>query len=171
MDRGVTWEKVDQIDEQTFIYDTAIGPDDRIYVTADNYGLIRSIDDGETWEIIGNGIEDVDVRDVAIGNNGEIYLTTNYEYLYRSIDGGLSWAKITNDIPSAITSIVVDDENKIVIGSRNGVFISTDQGSNWSSLVHGIEGRYIYALTKDASGHLYAGTLSNGVFKTIESIE
>ncbi len=58
-------------------------------------------------------------------------------YLYKTDDYGKSWTKITNGIPEEhFTRVIREDKNKqglLYAGTETGLYISNDDGKNWSS--------------------------------------
>lgn len=58
-------------------------------------------------------------------------------YIYKTTDYGKTWKKITNGIASEHFTRVVREDSKdaniLYAGTETGLYISTDQGANWSS--------------------------------------
>ena len=110
-------------------------------------------------------------------NPKHIYLGTTNSWIYQSEDGGSSWkrlAKLSKTDDLIVDNIVVDqtDPKTIFVATwvvdhpDGGLFISTDQGKNWTS-VPDMEGQSIRALAQSASNPkiLVAGTLK-GVYRS-----
>src|SRR5213596_3406129 len=63
--------------------------------------------------------------------------------LYAATDSGITWSAVNRGLPSPIdvSSILVDNDSNIYLGSRdNGIFKSTDGGMSWSAKPTGISG-------------------------------
>lgn len=68
-----------------------------------------------------------------------------------------------------IASILTYSLSEIFVGTGyyntgNGVYYSSDGGETWEQ--RGLDGKIIYSLTSDQFGAIYAGTKSDGVYKT-----
>lgn len=119
-----------------------------LWVGSDD-GLIHvSKDGGATWENVtpSNMPEWSMVNSIEPSNfdEGTCYLAaTRYKlgdftpYLYKTTDFGKSWTKITNGIPSEhFTRVVREDPKKkglLYAGTETGMYISFDDGAQWSS--------------------------------------
>jgi len=117
--------------------------------TGSDDGLVHvTRDNGKTWKnVTPKGLPEslVNAIDISTFTNGVAYIaTTRYKFndhrpgLYKTTNYGQSWAKIDNGIPSnAFTRVVREDKNRkglLYAGTELGVFVSYDEGSNWSSL-------------------------------------
>jgi photosystem II stability/assembly factor-like uncharacterized protein len=133
-------------------------------------GVYKSIDDGETWiQLLPNSIAPLAIE-IDIG--GTIYVGTRDDFI-KSTDNGISWnsyyAGLDNQI---IASALSYSLSEIFVGTGyynagNGVYYSSDKGETWHH--RGLDGKVIYSLTSDQFGAIYAGTKSNGVFKSTDS--
>lgn len=83
---------------------------------------------------------------------------------------------LTGGLPNggnvAVTSIAVDAQDNAVVyaATSAGMFKSTNHGSSWSIADTGLQTTLARVVRDDPSnaGTLYAGTFSNGVFKTVD---
>lgn len=71
------------------------------------------------------------------------YTTLNPSYLYKSTNDGISWEIVPgyptpandNEHPYTITSIAIrENSNYICVGTTDGIFMSTNNGTNWSTV-------------------------------------
>ncbi|MDI1234438.1 MAG: hypothetical protein PSX81_09160 [bacterium] len=143
---------------------------------------------GATWTLLGfpptdpNKVGAFYPREMRCDNNGILYVGTyskksqNYIYKY---DGDTSWSRLGSADYQLLTGagIEIDHQNNIYIvgykasmpnDSAHGDFIAKWDGTTWSEipfptgLVNNPDNKYIYTLTTDKNGNLYAaGTLMN----------
>ena len=92
-----------------------------------------------------------------------IFAGTYGDGLYRSLDGGMSFTKTSLNI-TFVYSISVDLSGKIYVSSlTNGVYVSSDNGTTWSSL--GMGGFGVSAMMVNPnSSDIYVGTKEGKVF-------
>ena len=126
--------------------------------------LYRSTNGGDNWELTSN----LAPLAFAVDSNNVVYAGT-FNGLYSSTDNGLTWSQNLNLPALPISSVLIDINNNIYCGTGyydngNGVYYSDDGGQNWTQI--GLESKVVLSLAFDSSGNLYAGTLSDGLFKT-----
>jgi len=92
--------------------------------------------------------------------------------VYRSSDNGTTWTTSASGIPSgtSIRSLAVYGSNLYAAGD-SGLFMSTNGGSAWTSLlssakIPGIMG--VLSIAAD-QGNLFAGTADSGVFRSTDN--
>lgn len=165
-DEGQTW------DNNNSGYDTgeywAFGEsNDGILFAGNGEGYVyRSTNYGDSWEFSVNLMSLVFVTD----ENNEVYCGAHYG-LFKTIDNGLNWLMNGSFRDTAVSSILIDSDNNIYIGTGyydkgNGVYYSTNGGGNWIHL--GLEGKVVLSLAFDSKVNLYAGTKEDGLFKTTD---
>ncbi|MBD1823625.1 hypothetical protein H6F51_14140 [Cyanobacteria bacterium FACHB-DQ100] len=64
-----------------------------------------------------------------------------------------------------ITVLAIDSERRILVGTRSGLFRSTDLPEQWRSLNRGLENQLVTALAIDHNGQLFVGTEAGQVFR------
>ncbi|RZQ52409.1 hypothetical protein C1E23_14195 [Pseudoalteromonas phenolica] len=103
-------------------------------------------------------------------DNKIIYATIStfgVSHIWKTIDGGDSWIAIDNGLPDIpATSIVVDpvDNNRLIVGTDLGVFVSTNAGESWFADGSGLANTQIAELViKDSE--LFAFTHGRSVYK------
>jgi protocatechuate 3,4-dioxygenase beta subunit len=155
-------------------------------------GVLKSADAGATWTLLGNSVFNrrtiskivVDPTDantvyVAVGalaNNG---LPGNTG-IWKSTDGGLNWSDTTAGISTtaAFSDVVMDSTDPLILyaavgapggDSANGIYKTTNGGSNWTvagNLPTGASdphlGRISIALAPSAHLTLYAAIAASG---------
>lgn len=117
-------------------------------------GLIQvSQDDGSTWKEVGANISGVPkstwVSRVAPSRYqaGRCYVsfdghrTNDYKpYVYMTEDFGATWKNITGNLPDGSVYVVkegIKNEKLLFAGTEFGLFVSLDQGANWTKYVTG----------------------------------
>jgi hypothetical protein len=166
-----------QIQCQTGVSDILIKADDSdvILVSMECFlnmegELLRTTDGGVTWQTVGAGSFTTLAADPT---NPEIiyYGTARWGSVKRSTNGGISWSTINHSAPWVWTV------NDIEVGLNSRVYVATGEGLwmynkyEWTKL-HGLPTDDIRALAIDRSTWpevVYAGTISHGVFVSIDS--
>lgn len=104
-----------------------------------NLGFRMSVDGGMNWQDI-SPVTDIPIDFHAMSispvNDNILYGSPGGgNDLYISQDEGKTWSIIMS-IPSQIISIAADpiDSNGVYIGTRSGLFYSSDQGNNWKKI-------------------------------------
>ncbi|WP_131811132.1 VPS10 domain-containing protein [Aequorivita soesokkakensis] len=133
-------------------------------------GLFQSYDGGRTWE---EKLQGVVLAPVVFNphNTNVIYIGTGISFgstvenLYRSVDGGENWHTVpitfTDEQLNDITFIAFNPqiENSIMVLEENEIIISTDNGITWENYVHD---------TSDVHGYYYGTNLSFNPFNENE---
>jgi photosystem II stability/assembly factor-like uncharacterized protein len=93
---------------------------------------------------------------------GDFLAGTNYG-LFVSPDSGTTWNLNHNISSAAVTSFITYKDSGILAGtSGGGVYISYDNGENWSGA--GLQGIVITALAVDPGGKIFAATRGRGIY-------
>ena len=154
----------------------AVGPNDEVYV-AGYSEMFFSYDYGETWynrEIrffnTDSTTVGVFITDVATSTNGRVYIGTSGG-VFRSDDRGNSWQRLVNGMGlPEIRSILVSINGDIFAGtnsSLNGIYVSTDEGENWTDInTVEMDRQIILCLVEDHLGNLYAGGTNRLLFSS-----
>jgi photosystem II stability/assembly factor-like uncharacterized protein len=163
-DNGDNWStSLLPVDEQ--VLSIAINPYGHIFASVLNYGMYRSTNNGVTWAPSGlQGLYTYSNCPTGINSEGIIFAGTDLG-LFRSSDNGITWTQITTFFVSAVT---FDQNGYVYIGSDK-VYRSTDDGNNWLEFNTGLTNDIINSFAVDADGYLYAGTMNNGVYRSLES--
>lgn len=98
---------------------------------SDNGGVFLSKDNGLTWINVTNGLEDVNT---SAFSDSTVFIGTK-QGVFRSTNNCLSWEQVNFVCTS---KIFVSGEKIFVAGSIGGVYLSTDNGSNWNAINNGL---------------------------------
>ncbi len=166
-DNGITWEKKDNgyITNECWAFGES---NDRVLFAGDGQynRVFRSTNNGDNWELSTY----LRPYSFATDSNNKVYMGTATG-LYSTTNNGLTWLQNSFFQNIAVSSVLIDDRNNLYCGTGyygngNGVFMSTDGGISWAQL--GLPAKVVLSLAFDSQKNLYAGTLSDGVFKTTD---
>lgn len=134
-------------------------------------GIRVSTNSGLSWV---NSFQHYTGRTVALGQNGYVWASswdypTTAEGLYVSTNQGVTWGTYRYLIGASnnIFAIhVIDNNQTIFIGTRNGVMKSTNSGYNFFLANTGMPGNtWVRDITSSNTGIVFAAT-TNGLFKS-----
>ena len=114
--------------------------------------------DGGGWEQKVAGMCNtwiVDIADDPI--TGMLYVATQHTLLLRSSDGGASWQNASKGISvhETPTGLAVNSEGSVYLSTYQGVYKSTDQGDDWTSV---LESTTVTAINCNAQDDVFAGS-------------
>jgi hypothetical protein len=142
-DRGATWDEIG-----SFYAVSVVVENGNLYVGRYTFGLSVSTDSGETWSTIDgdNSIMDgASIQSLASAGD-DVYAGGYYdEGFFRSTDKGITWdtsdiglpnRNIPNRIEDNFVTILAlfQDNDRLLAGSSEGMFLSNDSGLNWTTL-------------------------------------
>lgn len=101
-----------------------------------NIGVQRSDDGGVSWKKISDGVNGpVDFHTMTVSSVNPNLMYGWYGGLQRSIDGGKNWEMPTAQLPNIIQLLAhPKEENTVFATTVQGIWMSQDKGTNWSSL-------------------------------------
>ena len=149
-------------------------------------GVFLSTDNGGSWRAVNTGLTSSDVQALAVigtnlyagtqsnGTGGGVFLSTN---------NGTSWTAINNGLENtglsgyhSVSSFAISGTNLFAgcepdiqgsyLGSNvnSGVFLSTNNGTNWTAVNTGLPDTAVYSLMVSGT-NLFAGTSGDGVWR------
>jgi photosystem II stability/assembly factor-like uncharacterized protein len=158
MDSGMTWNTSSNLGSLQL---TALFPTPNALFATSSSGIFQSTDEGTTWLSANSGIaaNDIDVLSFAQGSNA-LYCGSSDGAVYTSTDNGAAWDNISpSGSYGGIDAIATVDGN-LIVGSSEGLFLSSDNGMNWSDAF--IQNFGITSLLTVGS-NVFAGT-TGGIF-------
>ncbi len=188
LSNAAAFEWISSGPEGGFLKDFGFHPDQTEILFAgsdDSGGIWRTINGGVSWELVTADFPDMTGWSIVICKSDPsiIFACDSYARygLLKSTDGGSSWIQSTSGLTSTreltVMQLVLASENAeslyICTGMAdvgdpprpgNGIFRSTDGGSNW--IPSGLQGTTVDCIARDGNGTLFAGTDGNGVWKS-----
>ncbi len=143
-------------------------------------GVLKSVDAGATWSVASPALRGWSVHALALdpANPRIVYAGTWDAGVWKSVDGGATWKKTFGEPrQAAVTGLAVDPRDPrnvyavVDTGFNDGVHRSADGGGSWTRSVAGLPPNVrLVALAIDPRmpSTLYAGTLSHGVWKSVD---
>jgi photosystem II stability/assembly factor-like uncharacterized protein len=175
-DSGKTWNIITGSMPLGALANSVLCSNDSIFLGTYEAGLYLSVNDGVTWT---TRPDSTIGKNTVIGlyrHQNALYAAVINNGLYRSLDNGRSWITVNNGLPlvptdprrNSVVSSFVSIGNTIIVGTLEGVYVSTDLGDHWTVSDSGIPHIYVTSLTIK-SGILFAGTESAGIFRSADS--
>ncbi len=139
-----------------------------------NSGIYKSIDGGANWTSSNTGFPAAMWADNFTMQTGYIFAGSYSEGIFVSTDNGNNWVQKNNGIPDlpfptglphnypAVQSLIISGSS-VLAATVNGMYVSTNNGNNWSETNQGIVSTDIMAITTNETT-VFAGTARTGVF-------
>ncbi len=194
-DGGQSWTAVNFDLTPTSVFALVLDPASpaTIYAGTFGKGVFKSSTGGQSWAAINSGLAAAVVPALAldVSSPGTLYAGTG-NGVFKSTNSGQSWIAANSGIRNAlVTALAVDPTNPATVyagtgipggSGSTGVFKTTDGGASWTAahsdipLVPAPDGSFskgsstVYSLGIDPASPdtLYSGTISGGVFKSID---
>ncbi len=142
-----------------------------IFAGTDNRHGLRSSDNGNTWTRTDTSSIYNNIRALAVAADGAVVAgadsaNSTKRAILRSNNDGENWTLVLAP-SSSVTWFVLNSSNQIWAGTGgSGVYVSSDNGSNWTPRNDGLRGYGIRVLALNASDHLFAGAHCSGIFRS-----
>ncbi len=187
-DGGSTWFKTDSGVKGADIHALAINPLDpnSLYAFSVDNGVFRTKDGATSWYRIDDGPVNPSVRAFgymatpsSMDRNMRTDKTTNIGYLWAGTGGGLyssfacfcGWTKTEGISDNAtIYALAPDPVNRgrMLVGTRDGIFETTDEGQSFSKLALGAANITALAFDQANSNVVLAATNDGVLYKSID---
>ncbi|MDQ3047383.1 MAG: T9SS type A sorting domain-containing protein [Bacteroidota bacterium] len=174
---GNTWNSHPDISSSSFVYSLASYGNDLFAGTSN--GIFRSVDRGLSWTLSNTGFPSGMWAKAIAAKPGYLFAGTYSEGVFVSTDNGNSWSAVNTGIPdqpfptglphnypSVYDMAIVG--NNIVVGTVDGNYMSSTNGTNWTWSNGGLFAADITSTAADGS-FLFAGTERNGVFMSSDN--
>jgi photosystem II stability/assembly factor-like uncharacterized protein len=161
-DNGENWTVVDagRYEGDEYYSSTDIFIHENIAFATFYPTLYRSTDSGVTWTFAREMYPESEEPDypmfqafTVIGNTiyAKVNRNSTYDYgVWKSTDNGMSWVSSECfGLPDTFITTLTANENTLFAGTLDGLFCSSDNGSNWSVVNTGVSERTIRLLAAD----------------------
>jgi len=142
-------------------------------------GVFLSTNNGTSWTEVNNGLTSTSIQALAV--SGTNLFAGIVGGVFRSANNGTSWTAVKNGLPdtsvphlsvngtnSWVFALAVSGTNLFAGTASSGVFLSTNNGTNWTAVNMGLTNTSVRSLAVDTNGagdtNLFAGTYGGGVF-------
>ncbi|MBX7043626.1 MAG: T9SS type A sorting domain-containing protein [Ignavibacteria bacterium] len=126
-------------------------------------GGYRSTNNGVNWSSISSGLLNANVHSLD-SKTGLLFAGTNIGF-FRSSDVGSSWIESSQGLPSLwINEIEVINGAVLAATRNNGVYISLNNGNNWTAINSGMADTNILSISHNAT-YVFAGSAQGNVWK------
>jgi|WetSurMetagenome_2_1015567.scaffolds.fasta_scaffold16044_1 photosystem II stability/assembly factor-like uncharacterized protein len=126
-----------------------------------NGGVYLSTNNGDSWTEVNNGLTNHSVRALAVSGTN-LFAATLGDGVFRTDTNGASWVKVNNGLMNHYVYALVGQGTNLFAGTNDGVFLSTNYGTNWSRVLLSTD-----VISFAISGtNLFAGTFEGGIFRS-----
>lgn len=154
------------------IYTIALDRKNEKYWAGGKLGLWWSKTDYVGWRKV-ETIPYHSIYDFDIDSKGRLLALTKAD-IYYSDNGGESWDTMTWIPKNFKTDLIIDNENNYYVATDGGVYYSIDRGLTWIEMNDGLPGLpynvKVDCIELDNSGHLWAGTSTTGLYRSISAV-
>jgi hypothetical protein len=124
-------------------------------------GIYLSTNSGTNWTAVNNGLTNTSISALAV-TGSRIFAGSDNGGIFMSNDNGASWGPANNGLGNYYVHALIISGTYVFAGTDNGVFLSTDNGTLWTSV--GLNGQWINAFAVSGTT-LYVGS-SSGLFSS-----
>lgn len=149
-----------------------------LYAGSDDGNVWVTRNNGGNWTSLNAGLpQDRWVSSISPSRykEGRVYITLNgyrYDefntYVFKSEDYGKTWKSIKANLPEESTNIIIEDPkmpNILYLGTDHGLYVSMDEGNNWSLFQGEIPNVAIYDMViQERENHLIVGSHGRSVY-------
>lgn len=131
------------------------------------YGLFQSADSGHTWNSMSVNLNQHASPYAIVKHGNDLFVGTD-SLVFRSSDNGLTWNPSNTGLTNPVHSFL-SDGNKLYAGAWGSkVYVSTNNGANWTVSGSGINQSYISTLLK-AGTEIFAVSYADAVYASSDS--
>lgn len=170
VDNGDTWQPVNAGLTNGSVRRFEVSSTGYVFVGTRD-GVFRSLDGGMTWTAANSGIRNMWAQGLATNARGDVFAGVVRIGVYRSSNNGDAWEQVNAGLTGVVRALAAYGDASVFAGSGNRMFVSSDRGDNWLPRSAGLStdpNPEIKAIATNSKGHIFAGTLSRGVFRSID---
>jgi photosystem II stability/assembly factor-like uncharacterized protein len=140
---------------------------DNIVFAGSRFDIFKSTNLGNNWVTVNNGFPQYPVVISLSHSNNNIYAGVEAfpgTGVFKSTNSGENWININNDMPIRYPYTLYANENIIMTGTSDGVYISTNFGNNWR-LIPEIPGNIgLFGLSSIGTQTIFISAWNYGVY-------
>lgn len=173
---GSTWAQIGAIADASFLQTIAVSPSSAstIFVGASGRGILKSTNGGTSWQEANSGLFAANVSAPVLDPaHPETLLLANHGGggVFRSLNTGDQWTLVGRPPLRLVThALKAASAQVLYVLGHDGLFKSSDGGSNWTNITGSLAGRSLTRLdlsTQDPN-RVYVGTYDGGVFRSTD---
>jgi len=148
-----------------------------LFAGTNGHGVFKSSDDGASWTSSNGNWPNSNIRALAtIGTN--LFAGTEQDGILQSSDEGKNWTQVNTGLPKYLTpfvAVIASGQNLFAstydtlfgpFQDKYGVFLSTNNGANWSTVNTGLTDSTDVNSFAVSGSNLFAGSYDGHVFLT-----
>ena len=162
-DGGLNWTKANNSGLEHPVLDLAV-IDSVILAGTMGGGVYMSTDDGESWTMLPGPDFNYYVTSMCVIN--KVLYVAYAGTVYKTANRGSDWTKISTGLPSSYSGNLYANGTNLYLGTDQGIFFSTDGGSNWSNI--GLVSAIVHKMVVSGD-NLIAGTRDLGIFTSSDN--
>ena len=141
----------------------AVDSRDFIYAYFPDSGLFISKNNGNDWQSMTSGLKEISAMTVL--SDDKIILGGSDQYIYVSKDLGSTWESTKYTEIASITSTIYETyDNKIIIGSTTGTYLTDSTFNAWDSANVGLNNSIAVDIIENDTKQLLNATNNQGLF-------
>ena len=164
---GVNWTKLNNWDPLDYV-NSFVQSGTYLAASVNGKGIYRTNDKGASWSLSNTGLNSISSIVLTKGAS-KIYASINEYFmrgsLYQSSNNAGTWTELKNGLTTGNVVDMVIMNNNVLAATTNGLYKSTNQGTNWSLSNSGLAGLSVSSLArKENTSTVYAGTSDSGLY-------
>lgn len=150
--------------ERGFVH-SIVNTSSGLYAGTYGGGIFRLTNARKNWFEVNNGLTCPDVNSL-INVNSNLYAGTSYYGVFRSSNHGGNWVAVNDGLSNLEIMTLFSKDNLIYAGTASGLFLTTNNGANWSLM--GLTAKTVRSVIVKHDT-VYAGTDYDGLFRTTDN--
>ena len=131
--------------------------------------IFRSTDNGDTWMQCYDGNNTFEFFALLVNSQNYVFAGTGGGGVIRSTDNGDTWTNVGSGLPTFVYSLARELNDDLFAGTYNGVYYSSNNGTNWTLRNTGLENTDVRALGVSHDNYLFAGTGFDGMRRSTDN--
>ncbi len=158
-DNGENWMPTSNGLTTTTVFDLTVDEDDIVYAATYGGGIFKLDLDTTTWSSLNIDLNKPYMISIAATSDGYLFAggLRNSVFSYRL--NTPVWTKVTTGLGNSVPrNLLVMPEGDLYLTTHQGLYISTDNGDNWTATANnGLDQKNIFSVAQAADGSFIAG--------------